>query len=112
MRWAVSPPPGPPHPTPPIMVCGGFACSRNALCALNVVYVVSGAGGGRRGAGACKGEHPTPKDLGLGGGGCGPTTRPPGGFGVPPAFGVLVLGTLSPVWGVGGDYWVSPPPKG
>ena len=25
------------------MVCGGFACSRNALCALNVVYVVSGA---------------------------------------------------------------------
>ncbi|KAK2510727.1 hypothetical protein Q9233_017481 [Columba guinea] len=21
------------------MVCGGFACSRNALCALNVVYV-------------------------------------------------------------------------
>ncbi|XP_077185079.1 tetraspanin-31 isoform X2 [Paroedura picta] len=23
------------------MVCGGFACSRNALCALNVVYVES-----------------------------------------------------------------------
>jgi hypothetical protein len=22
------------------MVCGGFACSRNALCALNVVYMV------------------------------------------------------------------------
>ncbi|OPJ74640.1 hypothetical protein AV530_010288 [Patagioenas fasciata monilis] len=22
------------------MVCGGFACSRNALCALNVVYVL------------------------------------------------------------------------
>ncbi|XP_053823653.1 tetraspanin-31 isoform X2 [Vidua chalybeata] len=24
------------------MVCGGFACSRNALCALNVVYVLVG----------------------------------------------------------------------
>lgn len=22
------------------MVCGGFACSKNALCALNVVYMV------------------------------------------------------------------------
>ncbi|XP_077048750.1 tetraspanin-31 isoform X2 [Agelaius phoeniceus] len=26
----------------PAMVCGGFACSRNALCALNVVYVLVG----------------------------------------------------------------------
>ncbi|RLV62761.1 hypothetical protein DV515_00018970, partial [Chloebia gouldiae] len=40
-------PPGRPRtpetPSDPAMVCGGFACSRNALCALNVVYVVSGA---------------------------------------------------------------------
>lgn len=27
------------------MVCGGFGCSRNALCALNVVYMVSVTGG-------------------------------------------------------------------
>ncbi|KAL6086343.1 hypothetical protein STEG23_000141 [Scotinomys teguina] len=24
------------------MVCGGFACSKNALCALNVVYMLVG----------------------------------------------------------------------
>lgn len=23
------------------MVCGGFTCSKNALCSLNVVYIVS-----------------------------------------------------------------------
>ncbi|XP_054373718.1 tetraspanin-31 [Molothrus ater] len=30
------------EPPEPAMVCGGFACSRNALCALNVVYVLVG----------------------------------------------------------------------
>ncbi|XP_064899568.1 tetraspanin-31-like [Columba livia] len=33
--WGRAAPPG-----TPAMVCGGFACSRNALCALNVVYVL------------------------------------------------------------------------
>lgn len=48
-----TPPATPGIPRDPAMGCGGFACSRNALCALNVVYVVSGAaprraaGGGR-----------------------------------------------------------------
>ncbi|XP_041257170.1 tetraspanin-31 [Onychostruthus taczanowskii] len=32
----------PREPPEPAMVCGGFACSRNALCALNVVYVLVG----------------------------------------------------------------------
>uniref|UniRef100_A0A8D0F9L2 Secreted protein n=1 Tax=Strix occidentalis caurina TaxID=311401 RepID=A0A8D0F9L2_STROC len=65
------------------MVCGGFACSRNALCALNVVYVVSGAGGAGEGPsglgmGPARGNNPPSWDLGLGG-----PVPPPGGFGVP-----------------------------
>lgn len=54
--------PEPRDPSGSAMVCGGFACSRNALCALNVVYVVSG--GAVRGIG---------DPSALGGGGARPT---------------------------------------
>lgn len=33
-------------PQAPKMVCGGFACSKNCLCALNLLYTVSTRGGG------------------------------------------------------------------
>lgn len=41
------------------MVCGGFACSKNCLCALNLLYTVRG----RRGRGAGCSAVPPLLDL-------------------------------------------------